>query len=71
MEKEDWEDIYAIGHQLKGSGGSYGFEEISIIGGKIQEAALRYNQVNLRQYLSSLYKILDRLNDLGLDESTN
>ena len=37
LKKKDYELIYRIGHDLKGSGGGYGFYRISEIGGQICE----------------------------------
>jgi HPt (histidine-containing phosphotransfer) domain-containing protein len=35
----DFEEIQRLGHSMKGSGGGYGFFEITDIGSKIEEAA--------------------------------
>ncbi len=35
----DFDTIKRIGHNLKGSGGGYGFDEITEIGARIEEAA--------------------------------
>lgn len=69
LKKERWENIYRIGHRLRGSGESYGFKEISSVGGKIQEAALKCDQVKLRQWLSELQGIEKELeNALNLED---
>lgn len=54
-------EIQRLGHSMKGAGGGYGFDEISIIGKKLEEAAKRgdtseLNHLNhrLKEYLSSV-----------------
>lgn len=39
-ETHDFDAISRIGHQLKGSGRSYGFHEISELGGRIEQIGL-------------------------------
>ncbi|MEI9814251.1 MAG: response regulator [Acidobacteriota bacterium] len=39
IEAEDYPSIWTLGHQLKGSGSSYGLEDISIIGNALETAA--------------------------------
>jgi HPt (histidine-containing phosphotransfer) domain-containing protein len=52
------ECIQGIGHRMKGSGGSFGFDEISVIGEELESAALvgdaeciRMSVVRLKNYL--------------------
>jgi HPt (histidine-containing phosphotransfer) domain-containing protein len=40
LPKEDYESIRILGHNMKGTGGGYGFEAISELGEEIQKAAL-------------------------------
>jgi len=54
-------EIQSLGHRMKGSGGSYGFDEISEIGEVLECAALvpdadaiRSAVERLRRYLSSI-----------------
>jgi HPt (histidine-containing phosphotransfer) domain-containing protein len=61
LEQKRWEDIYQIGHQLRGSGESYGFKEVSNIGGNVQKVASKHDAVKLRQWLSKLQEILEKL----------
>lgn len=35
----DIESIRTLGHNMKGTGGGYGFEAITVIGGRLEEAA--------------------------------
>lgn len=39
LETGEWETVYILGHSMKGSGGGYGFDEISAIGSAIETAA--------------------------------
>ena len=39
--EDDLQEILRLGHSMKGSGGGYGFEGITLIGGEIEEAARR------------------------------
>ncbi len=39
LNENDYENIRLVGHSMKGSGGGYGFDEISRIGKDIEEAA--------------------------------
>lgn len=39
LEAGDWDAVYILGHSMKGSGGGYGFDEISAIGAVIETAA--------------------------------
>ena len=39
--EDDFQEILRLGHSMKGSGGGYGFEGITLIGGEIEEAARR------------------------------
>jgi len=39
----DWELLYRLGHELKGTAGSYGFTELSVIGLSLEAAAAERN----------------------------
>ena len=61
LEKKDYETIRLLGHSMKGSGGGYGFDEISKIGRSIEEASkvkaddVILEQVNnLESYIENL-----------------
>lgn len=61
LEKQDFETIRSIGHNLKGVGGGYGFHDITVMGAAIEEGAKEHNLeiVNdnvkkLSHYLSNL-----------------
>jgi hypothetical protein len=59
LDEGDLAEIQSLGHRMKGSGGSYGFDEISEIGEVLECAALvpdvdeiKAAVVRLRRYLS-------------------
>ena len=39
--QDDLQEIRRLGHSMKGSGGGYGFDGITLIGGEIEEAAIK------------------------------
>jgi signal transduction histidine kinase/DNA-binding response OmpR family regulator len=66
--EDDLQEILRLGHSMKGSGGGYGFEGITMIGGEIEEAARRGDKdivlalkERLAGYLSRV-KVLSRGN---------
>lgn len=46
LREENLEDIRRIGHQLKGSGGGYGYPQITEAGGALEEAVRSSGVVN-------------------------
>jgi signal transduction histidine kinase/CheY-like chemotaxis protein/HPt (histidine-containing phosphotransfer) domain-containing protein len=59
--EDDFQEILRLGHSMKGSGGGYGFEGITQIGGEIEEAARRGDKAivsalkeRLAEYLSKV-----------------
>ncbi|GFE58235.1 Hpt domain-containing protein [Geobacter sp. AOG1] len=61
LEGKDFEHIKRLGHNIKGSGGSYGFDELSRIGRDLEKAALAQNEnatrnltVELEDYLANV-----------------
>jgi HPt (histidine-containing phosphotransfer) domain-containing protein len=53
--------ISKIGHQIKGSGGSYGFDQISRLGATIEKAANKGDLVTAGIALCDLRDYLDRV----------
>ena len=54
----DFETIRTLGHQMSGTGGGYGFEHITEIGGAIEEAALAGDPVQVRASIEELDRYL-------------
>ena len=58
---QDYSKIRFIGHDLKGSGGGYGFDEISNLGKFIEEAAKRSDGEEIGKHVSALADYLNRV----------
>ena len=54
IKQQDYNIIRTIGHSMKGTGGGYGFDEISSIGAVIESSALKKDA-------DSIEKMLDKL----------
>lgn len=57
----DWGTIGRIAHGLKGSGGGYGFDDISVIGGAMERAASIAGHDEIVRLLTALEDYLDRV----------
>jgi len=58
LERGDHETVRTLGHQMAGSGTSYGFAEITAIGGSIEEAALAADGERMRNGIEALDRYL-------------
>ena len=61
LDKGDFEVAQRLGHQLKGSGESYGFPEITRAGAAIEVAALESNETEIRIQTAALAAYLDQV----------
>ena len=61
LTQEEFDEIQRIGHSMKGSGGGYGFEEISEIGGRIEVAAREADETVIAQEAGILTAYLSNL----------
>ncbi|HXJ39099.1 MAG TPA: response regulator [Bryobacteraceae bacterium] len=61
LRAQDYPKIRFIGHDLKGSGGGYGFEAISTLGRSIEEAAKRSDGEEIGKHVSALADYLERV----------
>ena len=66
LDQRDYSRIRFIGHDLKGTGGGYGFDAISTIGKAIEEAAKLSNGDEVLKQIAVLKDYLDRV-DVVLD----
>lgn len=57
----DFETARIVGHSMKGSGGGYGFDGITDIGGKIEVAAKLGDPVAIRAQADALSRYLARV----------
>ena len=61
LARQDFETIRAIGHGLKGAGGTYGLEAISDYGRALEAAAVQNHTAAVREALDALGRFLERL----------
>lgn len=54
LEKQDFEQIRTLAHRMKGSGGGYGFDEITEIGRAMEEAAKQRDGEKILQGIQRL-----------------
>ncbi|MEI6613693.1 MAG: Hpt domain-containing protein [Chrysiogenales bacterium] len=57
----DQGSIESLGHAMKGSGGGYGFDEITSIGLRIEQAAKKQNPAEISRQLEALSNYLDNI----------
>lgn len=65
LNQNDLKPILLLGHQLRGSGGMFGFQRISDIGAALEEAAENSNLTVSREQLGELSKYLDHIEILA------
>jgi HPt (histidine-containing phosphotransfer) domain-containing protein len=61
LEKGDFDSIGVLGHSMKGSGGGYGFNDLSSIGRAIEKAAKNRDKESVRQSIIDLTDFLEKL----------
>lgn len=61
LENENFDTIGILGHSMKGSGGGYGFNDLSSIGRAIEKAAMNKDKESIRQSIIDLEEFLKRL----------
>ena len=61
LEHGDMLGCRRLGHNLKGSGGSYGFDFVSQIGAHIEDAAAEGYELDISKHITDLMDYLDRL----------
>jgi signal transduction histidine kinase/ActR/RegA family two-component response regulator len=59
VERGDYDTIRTLGHQMSGTGGGYGFEPITEIGGALEEAALAGDTAHMRASIEDLDRYLN------------
>ena len=59
VESDDYESIQRMGHSMKGSGGSYGFDEITSIGSYLELAAQDQNPAEIGIQTEALLRYLN------------
>ncbi len=61
LDGKDYDMVKRLGHNIKGSGGSYGFDEVSRIGLDLEKAALEQNDNAMRNLTGELEDYLARV----------
>lgn len=61
VEHKKFKELRYIGHNWKGTGGSYGFDEITYFGDAIERAALEEQADSILDNAKALINYLDRL----------
>ena len=57
----DFETLATLGHRMKGSGGAYGFKQITAIGGALEKAAKDADAAGVESHRAELEDLLRRL----------
>jgi HPt (histidine-containing phosphotransfer) domain-containing protein len=61
LDRVDFETVTFLGHQMKGSGGAFGFQAITDIGAALQEAGESADTAASRKSMGDLSSYLDRV----------
>ncbi|MCH7650234.1 MAG: Hpt domain-containing protein [Nitrospinae bacterium] len=61
LEKGDFDSIAVLGHSMKGSGGGYGFNDLSQIGRAIEKAAKSKDKESVRKSIIDMTAYLKKL----------
>lgn len=59
LARGDFETLYSIGHQIKGSGGGFGFDRITEIGGNLEASAKAQDTAAIEHEITALQVYLD------------
>ena len=61
LERDDFDSIAVLGHSMKGSGGGYGFNDLSSIGRAIEKAAQSRDKESVHKSIINLTDFLNKL----------
>jgi HPt (histidine-containing phosphotransfer) domain-containing protein len=61
LQQNNLAQIHTIGHRMKGDGGGYGFDAISIVGAALEQAAAREDRDAVRRHTAELVDFLARV----------
>lgn len=59
LQNGDYTLIKTLGHSMRGSGGGYGFDAITDIGGALEQAAKEKNLRKIQKYVAELKNYLE------------
>jgi HPt (histidine-containing phosphotransfer) domain-containing protein len=63
--QKDFETLRGLGHKMKGSGGSFGFDRITEIGGNLESSAKEQDMPAIEQGIADLQDYLNRVEVVG------
>lgn len=63
--KRDFDILRGLGHKMKGSGGGFGFDRISEIGGNLESGAKAQDMASVEREIAALQDYLDRVEIAG------
>jgi HPt (histidine-containing phosphotransfer) domain-containing protein len=61
LDAGDFEEVRILGHSMKGSGGGYGFDKITQIGARIEEAAKEKNVQAIKNLADELSIFIEQI----------
>ncbi len=61
LDDNDFENLRSIGHSIKGVGGGYGFDQMSVLGADIESAAKESNATEIREIINQLNDYLQHV----------
>jgi len=61
FERQEWDGIRVLAHQLKGAGGGYGFPGLTSVSGDLESACKSKDINQIGETLNSLLGYIDRL----------
>ena len=61
LQQNNLAQIHIIGHRMKGDGGGYGFDAISMMGDALEQAAAREDRDAIRRHTAELVDFLARV----------
>jgi HPt (histidine-containing phosphotransfer) domain-containing protein len=61
LERDDLETVKKLGHSMRGAGGSYGFDTISVLGAALEDVSASRDNAALRQCVDELSRYLDQV----------
>ena len=61
LQQNNLAQIHIIGHRMKGDGGGYGFNAISMLGAALEQAAARADRVAIQRHTAELLDFLARV----------
>ena len=61
LKENNLAQIQIIGHRMKGDGGGYGFDAISVMGDALEQAAAREDRMAIQRHTAELIDFLARV----------